>query len=69
MANETRTLREQPRLREAHRRTLRTFDHDCEGGHGPDCVPVSERTSYWLDDEEVTDPDTIARIDAQIAEG
>jgi hypothetical protein len=42
------------------------YDHDCEAGHGPGCVPVEVIRRYEIAGEPVTDPDMIARIEAQI---
>ena len=49
-----------------HRTELAAFDHDCPGGHGPGCAPVSvDAHEEWrtLDGQLVTDPEYLAFLE------
>lgn len=44
------------------------YDHDCEDGHGPDCVPFETRSAWLKNGDVVTDPEEIARLEIRLRE-
>ena len=59
-------IRERPGAKLAERTVIEKYDHDCEDGHGPGCRPFETLAIYQLDGQAVTDPETIARLEAQM---
>lgn len=56
------------RMQLAERVRVEKHDHDCEGGHGPACLPAEIIDEWFIGGERVTDPALLARLTAQVKE-